>query len=425
MSLRERLREIRSVFLKMSLLTGEQKNRALEKFAVLLEKNKDRLLRANAEDLREQKGKVSASVYQRLELSAGKIDVLAQGMRDLIRQQDPCGRVRLRRELDKGLILEQRTVPLGVIGVIFESRPDAVPQILSLVLKSGNAAVLKGGKEAIRSNRALMSVVEELNRECPFLPPGWAVPLETREETAEMLGLDGLIDLVIPRGSKELIQAVMAGTKIPVLGHADGICHIFVEKTAEPEEAIKIVVDAKTQYPAACNAVETLLVDGEIAEGFLPRLKTAAEKHAIALKGCPLTRKQLPRIAAVENWSVEYGEPVLAVKIVDGLAAAVAHINRYGSHHTDAILTRDQKLAERFCAEVDSASVMVNASTRFADGYRYGMGAEVGISTARTHARGPVGVDGLVTYKYVLSGSGQIVADYVGPGAKRFSHRDL
>lgn len=425
MELADTLKDIRGAFLRMSLLSGEQKDQALEAFARMLTENRAQLLQANEKDLQEQRGKISASSYQRLQLSEGKIEVLVQGIRDLEQQKDPCGQVQWRRELDAGLILERRTVPIGVIGIIFESRPDAVPQILSLILKSGNAAILKGGREALHSNRALMQVVEELNGALPFLPAGWAVLLETREETHEMLKLHHLIDLVIPRGSQELVRTVMENTRIPVLGHADGVCHIFLERSADLNQALRIIIDAKVEYPSACNAVETLLIDESVTELFLPKLHDAANENGMTLKGCPRVKRKYPNMDSVLDWSVEYGNPTLSVKIVAGLEEAVSHINRFGSHHTDAILTADPQQADRFSAAVDSASVMVNASTRFADGYRYGMGAELGISTSRIHARGPVGVEGLMTYKYILRGDGQIVGEYVGPEAKPFSHRDL
>ena len=407
-------KKVKTASLKMAVLNSDQKNSALEEFAKLLLQNKKYLLKENEKDLIAQKGQISTSLYQRLELTAAKISQLAQGMRDLAKQEDPCGKRTLHRKLDEGLILQRVSVPIGVLGIIFESRPDAVPQILSLVLKSGNASVLKGGKEAFHSNRAIMTVFDELQVACPFLPAHWSVLLESREDVHVMLRQDEYIDLVIPRGSNELVQAVMQGTKIPVLGHAAGICHLYIDKTADQEMALKVLVDSKTQYPSACNALETLLIDSNIYREFIPKLEKACSGAGIFCKF----------ESDVSDWSMEYGEPIMSVKSVDGAKDAILHINQHSSHHTDAIMTEDQDVADQFISEIDSSSVIVNASTRFADGFRYGMGAEVGISTSKTHARGPVGIEGLVIYKYVIRGSGQVVSDYSSDG-KRFIHEDL
>ncbi len=411
----------------LATLSTDQKNQALEAFAQAIETHADTLLAANASDLEVQQGQIAASMYQRLKLDKGKLSQLVQGIRDVVKLEDPTGKVLSKTLLDDGLILEKISVPIGVVGIIFESRPDVIPQILSLALKSGNAVVLKGGKEATHSNQAFMELVHQVNRRFDFMPEGWAQLLEGREAVHEMLNYPQYVDLVIPRGSNQLVQSIMAATKIPVLGHADGVCHLYVHPSADVAQAITIVIDAKTQYPAACNALETLLVDSAIAQDFLPPFAQAAKQAGMVLKGCEATRALLPDIApATEaDWRTEYGDLTLSVKIVESHAAAIDHINRYGSHHTDGILAQDSDAIENFLNQVDSASVFANASTRFADGFRFGLGAEIGISTAKTHARGPVGLEGMVIYKYKLRGQGHIVKDYTGEQAKPFRHQPL
>jgi glutamate-5-semialdehyde dehydrogenase len=422
------LRQAKEAFYQTSVLTTAQKNEALEAFARIIEENTDFLLVENEKDIvQAQADGLSGVLYQRLKLDKGKIRQLVQGLRDLVKLPDPAGQVLSTTKLDEKLILEKVTVPLGVIGIIFESRPDVIPQVLSLILKSGNAVVMKGGKEAKASNAAFMKLVAQLNTQCTFLPPHWATLLESREAVHEMLNYPQYIDLVIPRGSNQLVQSIMAGTKIPVLGHADGICHLYVHASANLEKAVPLVVDAKVQYPTACNALETLLVDESVASQFLPAFAEAAQKASITLRACEQSRRFLPNAepATEEDWTTEYGDLTLAVKIVASAEEAIAHINRYGSHHTDGILAEEPRVIEHFLNSVDSASVFANASTRFADGFRFGLGAEIGISTAKTHARGPVGLEGLVIYKYKLRGDGQRVADYVGENAKPFLHERL
>ena len=423
----ERLQQTRTASYTMASLSTAQKNAALAQWADLIERDAEALLAANQKDLAEQEGKISPSMYQRLKLDQGKLMQLAQGTRDVMNLADPAGRILSETRLDTGLVLEKRTVPLGVVGIIFESRPDVIPQILMLILKSGNAVVLKGGREATHSNRAFMALVAKLNAACPDLPNGWAQLIDTRQDVHEMLNYPQYIDLVIPRGSNELVQSIMAATRIPVLGHADGVCHLFAHAQVDADQAIPLIVDAKTQYPAACNAVETLLIDTPIAETFLPKFVKAAEAADITLKGCQTTQRLIPGIepATDADWRTEYGDNTLAVRVVDGLEAAITHINQYGSHHTDGILTRDTAAQEAFLARVDSACVFANASTRFADGFRFGLGAELGISTAKTHARGPVGLEGLVIYKYLLRGDGQVAASYVGEQARPFLHEPI
>lgn len=425
--MKELLHKVRESAMAMALLKTEDKNDALERFAQLIEKRSGDLLAANKLDLEEQKGKISDALYSRLKLDESKLRTLAQGCRDLIDLEDLVGKIQFRRELDKGLVLERVIVPIGVIGIIFESRPDVIPQILSLILKSGNAAILKGGVEATHSNKAFMKLVEELNREFTFFPQEWALLLDTRAQVHEMLKFEKEIDLVIPRGSNEMVRSIRSNTKIPVLGHSDGVCHLYVHENADIKQAVDIAVDAKAQYPSACNSIETLLVDESISEKFLSDFAKKAEQSKIELIGCEKTQKILTKVrAATEtDWSTEYGDLRLSVRVVKNLEAAIDHINTYGSHHTDAILTNNEFVMELFLNAIDSACVFANASTRFADGFRFGFGAEVGISTEKIHARGPVGLEGLMSYKYKLRGHGQVVSDYVGPQAKDFTHKML
>jgi glutamate-5-semialdehyde dehydrogenase len=330
------------------------------------------------------------------------------------------------RELDAGLELYQVTCPLGVVAMIFESRPDALVQMAGLALKSGNAVILKGGSEAKHTNRVLADLIQS-SSVAAGMPKGWLHLAETRDDVKVLLELTDCVDLIIPRGSNEFVQYIMKNTTIPVLGHADGICHVYVDGNASVEKAISIIVDSKTQYVAVCNAVETLLVHRDIAPFLLPPLKMALEARAVTLRGDAETRKYLPGIeeAVEQDWETEYLDLLLSIKVVGSLDEAVAHINTYGSKHTDAIVTESRDAAEKFMNDVDTANAFWNASTRFADGFRYGLGAEVGVSTAKIHARGPVGLDGLVIYKYKLYGKGQVVATYAGSNPKPFTHRDL
>jgi len=331
-----------------------------------------------------------------------------------------------RTELDDGLVLEKVTCPIGVIGVVFESRPEALVQISALCLKSGNAVLLKGGVEAKHTNEALAAAIHAALARVDARFNDSVQLLSTREEFQKLLEQDDLVDLIIPRGSNELVRSIQAKTKIPVLGHAAGVCHTYVDDLADLDLAVKVCYDAKVQYPAVCNAMETLLVHSSVAKDFLPRMAKRYHDAKVELRGDAATRAIVKMDEATEqDWSAEYNDLVLAIKVVSGMDEAIRHVNKYGSHHTDAIITKDQARAAKFQKEVDSSSVMWNCSTRFADGYRYGLGAEVGISTNKTHARGPVGLEGLVIYKYRLNGSGHVVADYVGPDAKQFKHRRL
>ena len=379
---------------------------------------------ANARDLeRARADRIPQPLIQRLGLSDAKIAAIDASLQEVAAAPDPLQQVQVARRLDEGLTLTRVTVPIGVLGVIFESRPDALVQIASLCIKSGNAAILKGGSEAAESNRALFdSIAAALAATDPRF--AGALHLATgRDQIDDLLRMDDLVDLIIPRGSPELVRSIQDRTRIAVLGHADGICHVYVDAAADLEQAVAIVVDAKTEYPAVCNAVETVLVHAAVADRLLPRLREALPQ--VALRGDERVRALIDvPAAAAADWDTEYLDLILALKVVDDLQEAIAFINRHGSAHTDAIVTTDRQAADTFFAQVDSASVLCNCSTRFADGYRFGLGAEVGISTTRIHARGPVGVEGLTTYAYRLQGDGHVVADYTG-GARRFHHRDL
>ncbi len=404
-------------------LSSVQKKRVLNRFAALIWAEREALLRANFKDLRRAEGTLSGSMLARLKFDEAKVRVVCEGLRNLAKAADPVHRVLDRFELDRGLVLEKRTVPIGVIAVIFESRPDVIPQVLSLILKSGNVALLKGGREAQFTNQAFLKIVERLNREFKFLPNSWAQLFFERRDVDLILRHHESVNLVIPRGSNELVQTIQRKTKIPVLGHADGVCHLYWDKSADFSVVREVVIDAKTQYPAVCNALETLIVHRSRLKE-LDRLIVELKDRGVRIFGDG--EITAPR---VKDWHTEYGDLSLAVRVVKSIDEAIAHINKFGSHHTDGILTNDKRAQEAFLSAVDSATLTVNASTRFADGYRFGMGAEVGISTNKIHARGPVGVEGLVTHQFILMGHGHIVRDYVEssgvPPARRFTHRKL
>jgi glutamate-5-semialdehyde dehydrogenase len=412
--------------------SGEERNGALEAVAQGLERSSAEILTANAADTRDAqaavtRGEMSRALFDRLELSAGKLGSMIAGVRAVAALPDPIGRVLERIELDAGLELEKVSCPLGLLAVIFEARPDGVTQIASLAIKSANGVILKPGREVERTAAVLVDSIRKALKEHTAIPESLVTNVQQRAQMDEVLQLDDLVDLVIPRGSYELVRHVRSRTRIPVLGHAEGVCHIYVDAAANFDMALSVIDDAKTDYPAACNAVETVLVHQAIAQSFLPLLAARMQERGVRLRGCALTRAALPNVAvepvADNEWHNEYVDLILAVKVVPGLPEAIEHIGRYGSAHTDAIITEDADSARRFLHEVDSAGVYHNASTRFADGYRYGFGAEVGISTSRLHARGPVGLDGLTSYKYILRGSGQLARDYQGPHAKPFLHK--
>ena len=379
----------------------------------------------NKRDIEEaRKNNISDAVMKRLKFDEGKLRDVIAGIDQLIMLPDPLGRVSLKRQLDDGLTLYRISCPIGVIGVIFEARPDALVQISTLCIKSGNCAILKGGKETANTNKALFEVIYESICEAG-LPNKSLLLAQQHSEIDELLLCDDCVDLLIPRGSNAFVRYIMDNTKIPVMGHADGICHIYVDKDADFKKAIPIIVDAKTQYTAACNAVETLLINRSIAEEFLPKLSMALKNEGVKLLGTAEAGRIIELNSTIdESEFKEYLELAVSVKLVDDVSEAIEHINRYGSHHTDSIITENSETAEKFMQMVDSAGVYQNCSTRFADGFRYGFGAEVGISTGKIHARGPVGLEGLVTYKYRLYGSGHIVGDYAG-GRKSFHFKDL
>jgi len=425
------IQRTRTAAIALAKLSNAVKNAALEAIAVALEQNSEIILAANQKDITAANAnQLPSALIARLKLDANKLKGMVHGVRDVMRLDDPIGDRQIHRELDTGLVLERLACPLGVIGVIFEARPDAVTQIAALGIKSGNGVILKGGSEAVNSCEAIASVMHDA-LEILFNQQGGVSPnvvqlLTTRAETLAILQMDKLIDLIIPRGSNQFVRYIQDNTHIPVLGHADGVCHLYVDAAADIAKAVAIAVDSKTQYPAACNAIETLLVHSTIASEFLPLALAAFKERGVELRGCDRTQKIITINPANESdWSMEYCDLILAVKIVDSLEEAIAHITTYGSKHTEAIVTEDQAIADMFMSDIDAAGVYHNCSTRFADGFRYGFGAEVGISTNKMPPRGPVGLEGLVTYKYRLVGNGHIVADYAGASAKTFTHRDL
>jgi len=416
----------KSASIQLAAVKTDVKNRALNEIAEAIQQRHDEIISANQEDLSAaEKDHLAMPLLKRLKFDEGKIAQTVAGIESLMALDDPVGQTLSAIELDDGLELYKVSCPIGVIGVVFESRPDALVQISTLCLKSGNAVLLKGGSEAARTNQMLTEIIAQASEDAG-LPTGWIQLLQTRQDVAEMLAQDEYIDLVIPRGSNEFVRYIMNNTNIPVLGHADGICHVYVDADADVNMAVDITVDSKCQYVAVCNAAETLLVDSGIAAQFLPKVKSALEEKNVELRGCERTAAIIDvKPATEEDWSTEYLDYILSIKVVDGLEEAIEHINRYGSGHTDAIVTSDKNKAERFIGLVDSANVLWNCSTRFSDGFRYGLGAEVGISTNKIHARGPVGLEGLLIYKWKLLGAGQTVADYSGPNAKKFTHRKM
>ena len=426
MSIAETARRARTAARHLAAIDGEVKNAALEAVAQALQADSETIIAANQRDLAQaDRDGLAAPLRKRLAFDAAKIDGVCAGIESLVQLDDPVGRTVSALELDAGLELYRVTCPIGVIGVVFESRPDALVQISTLCLKSGNAVLLKGGSEAAQTNRVLADLITQATEKAG-LPAGWLGLLETRADVAEMLRLDDEIDLIVPRGSNEFVRHIMNNTNIPVLGHADGICHVYVDAAADLDMAVRLCVDSKCQYVAVCNAAETILVHEDVARAFLPRLYDALQAQEVEIRGCPRTTRIIDVKAAVEDdWRTEYLDLILSVRVVGDLDEAVDHINTYGSGHTDAIVTRDRQAAGAFLDRVDSADVFWNCSTRFSDGYRYGLGAEVGISTNKIHARGPVGMEGLLIYKYKLLGDGHVVADYSGTDGQRFTHKPL
>ena len=425
MTIREKAAMMKLDSSKMAATDIVVRNAALEKIAEGLLANKESIFEANEKDMeRARMDEISPAVIKRLKFSEAKLTDAVAGIHNLIELPDPLFQIQLKRQLDEGLTLVRETCPIGVIGVIFEARPDAMVQIASLCIKSGNCAILKGGSETSETNKVLFSLIYEAALSSG-LPQGCLFQAQMRDEITELLACHESVDLLIPRGSNAFVQYIMNNTKIPVLGHADGICHIYVDKDFDLEKAIPVIIDAKTQYTAACNAVETLLVHKDALDRLMPPLQKAFEEYKISLRATQdIAVKYGSELATDEDFATEYLNLIISAKTVDNIDEAIWHINRYGSHHTDCIITEDSKATEHFMRMVDSAGVYQNCSTRFADGFRYGFGAEVGISTGKIHARGPVGLEGLVTYKYKLFGSGQIVGDYA-EGRKSFHFKDL
>ncbi len=425
MNIRMEVKKMKADSPKMAALSLEARNRALEKTARALESRKEEIFAANARDLQAaEEAMLPPAVMKRLKFDEHKLSDVVKGIRELEKLSDPLAQVQLARQLDENLNLYRVSCPIGVIGIIFEARPDALVQISSLCIKSGNCAVLKGGKETAATNKVLFEIIYQTVVDCG-LPEGCLLQAEQHNEIDELLSCHDCVDLLIPRGSNQFVQYIMNHTKIPVMGHADGVCHIYVDQDYDMEKALPVLVDAKTQYTAACNTVETLLVHRNIAEEFLPEAAKALTEAGVKFRGTQEVSRYIDcEVMEEAEFHTEYLDLMLSVKLVDSLEEAITHINTYGSHHTDCILTENSRHAERFMQLVDSAGVYQNCSTRFADGFRYGFGAEVGISTGKIHARGPVGLEGLVTYKYKLYGQGQIVADYA-EGRKSFHFREL
>jgi glutamate-5-semialdehyde dehydrogenase len=404
------------------------RNEALRSIADEIREREAEILAANAEDVEAAEamladGEYTQALVDRLKLDATKVEEIASMVESVAEQDDPLGETLAARELDEDLELYRVAVPIGVVATVFESRPDALVQIAALALKSGNAVVLKGGSEASESNRILHEAIVDATAD---LPDGWAALIEAHEEVDRLLELDDRVDLVMPRGSSEFVSYIQENTQIPVLGHTEGICHVYVDADADPEMAEDVAFDAKVQYPAVCNAVETLLVHEAVADAFLPDLVARYEAAGVELRGDERVREVVDVDPATDDdWDTEYGDLELSIGVVDDAYDAIDHVNEHGSKHTESILTEDAGTAETFMTGVDAASVFHNASTRFADGYRYGLGAEVGISTGKIHARGPVGLEGLTTYKYYLEGDGHLVASYSGEDAVPFTHREL
>ena len=416
---------VRRAAMGLAQTTDAERRGALLAMADALDADREPILAANRADLEAAVADgLPAPLVARLKLDAAKLDGAIEGVRQVAALPDPLGCRQLHTELDDGLVLERLSVPLGVEGVIFEARPDAVMQIASLAIRSGNGALLKGGREASRSCSAIHASLQRGLAASAVNPQALEL-LTSRTESLALLKLDGLVDLIIPRGSNQLVRFIQDHTRIPVLGHADGICHLYVDAAADLEQALRLALDSKTQYPAACNAIETLLVHRAVAPAFLERAVPAFAAAGVELRGdetaCALG---ISNAVTDDDWATEYSDLILSVRVVDDLEQALEHIRRHGSRHTDAICTTDPLAADRFLAGVDSAGVFLNCSTRFADGFRYGFGAEVGISTQTLPPRGPVGLEGLVTYRYRLRGQGHIAADYAS-GARTFTHRSL
>ena len=426
LTLEERIKALRAGAGVLASASDSTRKQALECIASALEAHRAEIENANKLDIEKaEKEGISDSLLHRLKFSGDKIDSAVKGLRELSQLPDPIGKVREMRELDPGFVLKKVAFPIGVIAMIFEARPEALVQIAGLALRSGNAVVLKGGKEAEESNRTLVRIIDEATSS--LIGDKWILGIESHADVNTMLGLDEDIDLVIPRGSNKFVSYVMEHTKIPVIGHSDGICSVYIDSSADIDMAVRIAVDSKVQYPAACNAAETILVHSEIAPRFLPLLGKTFSELGVKMHGDAETLKYIPSAlkATEDDYHTEYLSLECAVKVVSSIEEAIEHIASHGSHHTDAIVTASEEAKELFFRTVDSADVFCNCSTRFADGFRFGLGAEVGISTSKIHARGPVGLDGLMTTKWLLSGHGETVSMYSGPDGRQFHHKEL
>ncbi|MCY1152507.1 MAG: glutamate-5-semialdehyde dehydrogenase [Sphaerochaetaceae bacterium] len=423
--LENKIKDLRKNIVKLSSSSNETRNEALNLIKEGLIRDKELIFKANKLDLIAAKeANLSSPIISRLKFDEKKLNSSVSGLEQVMNQKDPVGDVLEKRKLDDDLILEKVSFPLGVIGMIFESRPDALVQIVSLCLKSGNGIVLKGGKESINTNRALIESIKKSLEKSP-LKSFWVILIESHQDVDTLLTMEGYIDLLIPRGSNSFVSYVMNNSKIPVMGHSDGLCSIYVDESVDIDKAALVCYDSKTQYPSACNAVETILINKNIAKTFLPKLKKELDKKNVIIHGDETVCSLIDCIKATEeDWDSEYLDYEVAIKVVENVDQAIDHIAKHGSSHTDAILSKNEKNIEKFFNSVDSADVFCNCSTRFADGYRFGLGAEVGISTSKLHARGPVGVKGLMSTKYLLRGNNQIVEDY-STNKKSFKHVEL
>lgn len=425
MTVKQLATRAKAASIKLAAEKEADKNNALAVIAETLRNNSEAIIEANQKDLDKAKQEnLDKPLLKRLKFDQSKIDGVCAGIESLIKLEEPVGKTLTATELDNGLELYKVSCPLGVVGIIFESRPDALVQISTLCLKSGNAVLLKGGSEAMNTNRILAKLIEEATEKAG-IASGWINLLETRDDVSAMLSLDEYIDLIVPRGSNEFVQYIMKNTNIAVMGHADGICHVYIDSEADLDMALNVAVDSKCQYPAVCNAMETLLINESVAAKILPALKAALDAQNCEIRGCEKTCEIIDaKLATPQDWATEYLDYVVSIKLVDSMDEAISHINKFGSGHTDAIVTANKEKARDFMALVDSGDVFWNASTRFSDGFRYGLGAEVGISTNKIHARGPVGLEGLLIYKWKLIGNGQIADDY-SSGNKSFTHKKL
>ncbi len=434
MNLEKELEKSQGAALSFQALDLKSRNLALMMIAKALKSDQKTLFESNKRDLNalKQNGGLHSTIAKRLLFDGHKIDSLVSGINDVIKMPDPLNKVTLATELDKGLSLYRVTFPIGVIGVILESRPDALVQIATLCLKSGNAVVLKGGSESLYSNRALVSLIKEATKKAG-IPDGWIMQVQSREETRELLKYDKYVDLIVARGSNQLVKYVMSHTKIPVIGHTEGMCHTYIDKDADLDTAVRVCVDAKFNYPAVCNSTKFILVHKDVAAKLLPKLAKEFISRGSEIRCCDRSMSVLKkagisknvRLASEKDWHTEFLDLRAGIKMVDDLESAIDWVNSHNSKHTDAIVTQNRSAAMRFAKLVDSSSVMVNASTRFNDGYRYGFGCEVGISNEKIPPRGPVGIDGLVTYKYVVLGKGHTVGEYMGKNPRRFTHRSM